>query len=199
MENETRNGREESNGQAVPTAKRSTPWMNGNQFAAGKGAGKRGNRNSMKAGLFAIASLPKGASYIRRLTAALRREVENAVREKLGEISLYHSALAQAAARHECRALLCQRWLRLHSDTMTHTERLSYLDAIGRATDARNRSLKEIGLDRKDSTAIFDALYAPPSRPEFASDSESPSSGQTAISQPDATESVLRDSTGGAA
>jgi uncharacterized protein YjcR len=100
-------------------------------------------------GFLALGRLPKGASYIRRLMGELRRELEKAVAATHGEVSLPHAALVTTVCRHEGRAMLLSRYLALESekgDGIKLAERVSILEAIGRATDARDRAIKQLDL-----------------------------------------------------
>lgn len=114
--------------------------------------GSKGNRNALVHGKYAylaVGRLPPGASYIRRLLGAFQRATEAAVVEAHGEIPLTKAALIQSAVRHEGRAQLLTRWLR-ESD-LSLAERLAVLKEIGGATDARDRCLKLLDLDRQDA------------------------------------------------
>ena len=124
--------------------------------------GTRGNRNATRNGKYgwlAIGSLPVGASYVRRCVGKLRRELEIAVQSQDGELGAYKAGLCQSAARHEGRALLAVRWLRERGDRMNDMERLAYLKEIGAATDARDRCLRALGLDKPADP--FAGLYSP--------------------------------------
>lgn len=121
----------------------------------------------------ALGRLPKGASYIRRLMGEFRRELEQRVGETHGgEVSLTKAALITTAARHEGRALLLSRYLALEGDGLKTLERMSLLDAIGRASDARDRVLEKLDLDRDPNafdpasfyrTPLTASVLAPPS------------------------------------
>ena len=124
--------------------------------------GKPGNRNATRNGRYgwlAIGSLPVGASYIRRCVGKLRRELEIAVQSQAGQLGPYKAGLCQSAARHEGRALLAVRWLRERGQKMSDLERLAYLKEIGAATDARDRCLRALGLDKPVDP--FAGLYGP--------------------------------------
>jgi len=45
---------------------------------------------------------------------------------------------------------------------MTDAERLGYLKELGTATDARDRVLKALKLDQRDTQSVFDTLYQSP-------------------------------------
>ena len=76
-----------------------------------------------------------GASYVRHTLAAFRADVEAAVIETKGELSVYHAALIQTACRHEGRAQLIQRLLRGLDADVSVPERIAYMKEIGAASD----------------------------------------------------------------
>jgi len=110
----------------------------------------RGNRNALRIGTHSLTlgRLPTGGSYIARLSRALRKQLESEIVKRDGATTCYTSALIQSACRHETRALLLQRWLRVGGE-IPLMQRLSILEAIGRASTARDTCLQKLGLDRK--------------------------------------------------
>src|SRR5690348_7716271 len=79
-----------------------------------KGGAPSGNRNRLTHGVWsflALGRLPKGASYVRRLMAALRRKLEADIAKAHGQVTLTHAALVTTVCRHEGRALLLSRYL----------------------------------------------------------------------------------------
>lgn len=100
------------------------------------------NKNATKHGLRA-SGLPKGCSYIEGQVSAFRRYV----REQLGEMTLWQEATLQSACRHETRALLAARWLRLEGEALTVHERVALSKTISDATTSRDKALRGIGLD----------------------------------------------------
>lgn len=110
-----------------------------------------GNRNAERHGCWgflALGRLPKGGAYIRRLLGELRRELEARVSQAHGEISLGHAALVTTVCRHEGRALLLSRYLAMEGDSIKLMDRVSVLESIGRATDARDRTIEKLDLGR---------------------------------------------------
>jgi hypothetical protein len=132
-----------------------------------------GNRNSLRHGLRA-GSLPKGASYIKREINLLRREIETAVMNRHGEIDLYRAALIQTAIRWERHGMLVQRWLRREAGEMDAAQRLAYSRDIARASESRDRCLKELGLNAGDHADILDALYSTPDTPVGEAEHDKP-------------------------
>lgn len=125
-----------------------------------KGGAPQGNRNSIRHGLRA-SSLPPGCSYLDGQLRSLRKGLRREIKRTHGDVSLLHEAAVQSALRHETRALLAARWLRLGGDKLPLEQRLSLLAAISTATDARDRCFKSLGLDRDTQRNLIDALYSP--------------------------------------
>lgn len=115
-----------------------------------------GHRHSTLHGLRA-SGLPGGCRYLEQQLTAFR----GLLRDELGPTpSVYQQALAQSATRHETRALLASRWLRLHEKDLSHNDRLAFLKHVGDATDARDKCLQRMGLDKDNEGNVFDALYS---------------------------------------
>lgn len=126
-----------------------------------------GNRNAIRHGL-TCGRLPKGCSAIEKAMLQFRRAVEDQVAElRGGNISLYDAALINSAMRHERHAMLSQRWLwKASADELTVTDRIRFSSEIGKASDARDKALKLLGLDvqpDRDPFAFLDS--APPKTP----------------------------------
>lgn len=113
--------------------------------ASNKAGAPTNNRNRMRHGLRA-SQLPENCKFIENALNRLRREIE----DTLGTTSILQAALIQSAMRHEKRALLCERWLRIHGDELPLAERLSLLSAASTATDSRDKCLDRLGLDRRE-------------------------------------------------
>jgi hypothetical protein len=141
-----------------------TQFQAGNQASIGHGP-PVGNMNGFKSGLrsrrlVSIGKLPKGCSWINSLVAAFRRGLEGCVCEAHGEVDYKAALIIQSACRHEQAALLAQRWLRLSSETMSHGERLTYLQAIAAESDKRDRCIDRLRLT-VDPQTIVQGLYGP--------------------------------------
>ena len=125
------------------------------------GHAPRGNTNAVTHGRYSFLAngrLPRGCSYLHGLLANLRRELEAAVFQKFGEVSFFHGCVVQEAIRHEGRAQLCQRYLRLDAKDMGHGDRLVYLREIGAATKERNRCLRLLRLDEVTRLSVWDEV-----------------------------------------
>jgi hypothetical protein len=120
-----------------------------------RGGAPLANKNRMthgQRGWLVTGSLPKGASWIRRVVGEFRRQIESAVLALHGEVTPYASAVAQSATRHEARALLAGRWLKQQGESLSLSERLQLLATIGTATDSRDKCLERLGLNRSPAT-----------------------------------------------
>ncbi|MDZ4688508.1 MAG: hypothetical protein SH850_25825 [Planctomycetaceae bacterium] len=107
--------------------------------------------------MLTLGSVPSGASYVGKLLHRFRRDVEAAVLERNGLLTLLDQAAINTALRWERHALLSQRWLCKHAETMNHDQRLAYSREIARASDHRDRALRELGLKPRedDLTALY--------------------------------------------
>ncbi|MDX1968992.1 MAG: hypothetical protein SFV23_17585 [Planctomycetaceae bacterium] len=109
-----------------------------------------GNRNARKHGLRGR-KLSREERYIANSTTAFQRETESAVIERFGEVDLYRAAVIQSAVRHETRAQLIGRWLRVaeeQGEKLTLIDRANLLKQLSDASDARDKCLERIGLDK---------------------------------------------------
>lgn len=148
-----------------------------------------GNRNALKNGLhrtLAIGGLPSGMTYVRRLVNEFRRAVEAATLATCGEVDLFHSAVVQTCCRHEQRSLLAQRWLRT-AQGLTIDQQLALSREIGQASEARDRCLRLLGLDRCDAADLFAGIDT------TSANSPAPASGaQTTADGSEAVDDVER-------
>jgi hypothetical protein len=124
-----------------------------------KGGAPLGNRNGMRHGLRG-SGLPKGCHHIERATSHFRRQVEDAVVEARGEISLLDAAFINSAYRAERHAQLAQRWLAKEAENMTPADRLAYSREVAKASKMRDEALAALGLPQRPSTAPWATLPA---------------------------------------
>jgi hypothetical protein len=134
--------------------------------AKGKGGPPIGSTNALKHGVKSFLTTGKlPNSYVKKQLGKLRRQLESAVVESHGELSLYHSALIQSCARHEARAELLNRYLS-NEKNLSLSDRMNLLAQISAATDSRDKALKALGLDRtNDSDPWAGLLDAQPPAP----------------------------------
>ena len=96
-----------------------------------------------------------------RSVRQLRRALDAATLDQHGELNVFQSATVQTACRHEARAMLLQRWLRNEFGELSTSEKVSILGEIGKASDARDRCLRALGLDQRLQDDPL-GLYATP-------------------------------------
>jgi hypothetical protein len=84
---------------------------------------------------------------------ALRTALRQSVTEAHTELTLLAEALIQSATRHERRAALAERWLRINGDNLELADRLALLAAISAATDSRDKAIRALGLDAAPQSA----------------------------------------------
>ena len=179
-------------------------------------SGPPGNANAVKHGLrMAVGRLPPGASYIRKLIAQCLKVYEEATLAKWGKISPFHAAILNTICECEKRRLLLNREYRLYGDDqgkqtrtkkaigesngaaivatstrqtgLSTSEKVSLLEAIGRACTQRNAAIEK--LDLGDQTgSIYDALYGPvipahaaPPMPDLDQEADPPADAATTL------------------
>jgi hypothetical protein len=151
---------------------------------AQKTIGKSNIRHGLRA-----SGLPSGCSYLEGQLREFRRYLHAELAER-GIEGTYPEALTQSAVRHETRALLASRWLRREGEALPLQERLSILATISAATDARDRCLEKLGIDRPPGPAQWPTITinATPSpvRPAVASEAETASEAAPAAASCDA-------------
>ena len=111
-------------------------------------------RHGLKAG-----KLPPKCQYIEHQMNGLRRQLEKAVLEAKGAITLLDAAAIQTAMKWERHGALALRWLRLEGDALKPSDRLAFSREIARASSERDKALKDLHLDRDSKDSIIDALY----------------------------------------
>lgn len=138
------------------------------------------NSNAMTRG-FRGSKLPPGCSHVAADVANFRAEMMGELQAIHGAaVPLYCLALLQSAARHETMAALAAKWLRRLAVDAPQSDRLALMDRIERATDARDRCLKSLGLappaDGKKAGSIYDSpmAYQPPDEAPPAPPAEPP-------------------------
>lgn len=146
----------------------------------------RGNHNRTRHALRA-ATLPPSCKYIENAIRTFRRYVFDLLVEQSGgaDPSFTAQAVLQSACRHEQRALLCARWLRIDHDTLSATERVAIARDISNATTARDAALKQLGLDAGQKSAI-ELFFSQRPEPEPLPDPEPAEPAVQAEPAPDA-------------
>ena len=164
--------------------------------------GPLNNRNAETHGIHSwliIGKLPKGASYVRRVINRMKTELQAAVVEVKGELTVPDAALCQSAARHEGVVLLATRWLRERGNDMSDSDRLAYMRQISTGTDNRDRAIKALGLRQSKQTGFLSAAWSDDD-PDDPADAQhaaggppaAPGDSAAADTPPDATASRTR-------
>lgn len=177
---------------------------NGKQAGAPKGNANRTTHGLR--GFLTLGTYPKGGGYVRKLLGQFREALEAEILTRHSEVSIFHAALIQSAARHEGRALLLNRWLRTEAD-LSVSDRLAIVKGITDASDSRDRCLKLLGLDQSAKSespwAQFDRerllpANPPAANPPIATASDpTPANGSAAEpTPPNATATTLGDVAG---
>ena len=148
--------------------------------------GQPNNRNRTRHGLRA-SGLPKGCSYLAAQLTTFRRSVRDELVRCHGEVGLYQEAILQSACRHEQRALLVSRWLRIENDKLTIDQRAALLRDLSSATTLRDRCLQLLKLDDRDVHDTIEALYAPTPVDTGPGTSDSPCDERSSCSTTDET------------
>lgn len=132
------------------------------------GAPKIGNlRHGLLAG-----KLPPKLHFIERRLQGFRRNLEQAVIDVRGEVTVTDAAFIQTCYRHERHALLCQRWLTTELDKLKPMERLHFSREIARASGERDKALAALRLDESKED-LFDRLYSDGKGTELLADKRS--------------------------
>jgi hypothetical protein len=137
----------------------STSTDNGNQRPHG---GQPGNRNAQRHGLRS-SNLPAGCKAVENRLHQFGKAMRTAIVDARGGMSIVDAALVQSAIRHEKRAALAERWLRVEPE-LTLEQRLTLMRESSAATDSRDKCLEKLKLDRADTSSILSQLYQQPPR-----------------------------------
>src|SRR5262245_27058537 len=112
--------------------------------------GQPNNSNRLRHGLKA-GQLPADAKYIEYRMNNFRRQLEAAVLEAKGEISLSDAATVQTALRWERHGCLAQRWLTKQYDELKPEQRLTFSREVARASAERDKAIAALCLSDKDN------------------------------------------------
>jgi len=105
------------------------------------------------------ASCQRISAHIEIQCNILRRQLEDAVIEERGQISLLDAANIQTAIRWERHSALALRWLRTQGDKLKPLEQLKFSSEIAKASTERDKALAALKLDRNKHDKIVEALY----------------------------------------
>jgi hypothetical protein len=135
------------NNQAMPTAQTTTSEQQQDQRRPGP---PLGSANAIRHGMRGSA-MPKGCHHIDRATCHFRRQLEGAVLEARGEITLVDAAFVNTAYRAERHAQLAQRWLYREATSMTPADRLNYSREVVKASESRDKAIAALNLTKRPS------------------------------------------------
>lgn len=101
------------------------------------------NRNAYRHGLRSSqVSDPGVNNQLRAFRRSCREELTGAD----GSLTLATEALLQSLVRHEAKALLAARWLRIEGDKLPIDQRLDLLNTVTNATADRDKLLTRLGI-----------------------------------------------------
>lgn len=135
------------------TTKNGTPLYGKDSHFKGKGG------NNVRHGMHG-SKLPKGCEYVEQRVNILRRTIEAAILEAKGEINIVDAAAINSILKWERHGLLANHWLKKNIDTLSASELLKFSEATAKASDARDKNIRQLGLDRDRQDTLMDQLYA---------------------------------------
>ena len=99
-------------------------------------------RHGLRAG-----KLPPDCKYVETQINKLRRQLEEAVHEVKGQVSLTDAALIQTCIKWERHGALALRWLRVQGDQLKPADKLNFSREIAKASTERDKAIKALDLD----------------------------------------------------
>jgi hypothetical protein len=132
------------------------------------GGAPANNTNALVHGRWAFlrtGRLPKKRSYTKRQLNGFAHALDDAIVSKHGEISLVNAARKQSVLRHEGRAALLAAYLREQEAELSLADRMALLREISQASDARDKALAALDIDKptdSDPWAALDVLSHAP-------------------------------------
>jgi len=122
-----------------------------------KGGAPRENRNNLRHGLRA-GQLPAGCKYIEHRLNKFRRQLEDALLDLKGGVSLQDAASILTVLRWERHGCLASSWLNKQYQELKPLERLNFSKEIAKASTERDRALRLLGLDKSEMVDAWDKL-----------------------------------------
>jgi len=132
----------------------------------GRSGPPKGNWNHLKTGTkvpanrLVVGELPKALLSVRREGRSYRRKLEAAVVEAKDTISVIDSHMIDTATAATIAAGIARWVLRNKLDGMKASEVLAASQQIVKSKQARDVSVKALGLDRDRTADAIDALYS---------------------------------------
>lgn len=112
-----------------------------------RGGAPKGSQNALRHGLNA-GKLPRKLAFVENAVNAFRRRLEAIVLEVKGEVTIGDAATINSACKWERHGMLAQAWLRKEESSMTVDQRLKFSETIAKASDARDKCIRSLGLDK---------------------------------------------------
>jgi hypothetical protein len=112
----------------------------------GRSGPPRGNDNAARHYLRA-GKLPPRLQYVEHRINAFRRHLEEALVTAKGNVGIVDAAAINSACKWERHGLLAQHWLRHEADKLSAGDRLKFSEAIAKASDNRDKNIRQLGLD----------------------------------------------------
>lgn len=132
-----------------------TETFNGHKRASG--GEQNATRHGMQGG-----KLPRDCRHVENRVNSLRRQMEAAVLESKGQISILDAAAINSILKWERHGLLAAHWLRKEANVLSAGDRLRFSEAIAKASDKRDANIRALGLDRDESHDLLASLYRAP-------------------------------------
>lgn len=104
-------------------------------------------------------NLPAGCKYIEIRVASFRNNLEQAVLESKGEISITDASCINTALKWERHGLLANRWLRISAEKMNPSDVIRFSKEVAEASDKRDKAIQRLGLDKNKALQVIEALY----------------------------------------
>lgn len=127
------------------------------ESAKRKRGGQPGNRNALRHAMRA-GKLPPELAYLENRLNAFRRQLEDAVIEAKGEISIPDAATINTALKWERHGTLAQRWLTTKYEELGPDQMLYFSREVARASTERDRAIATLKLSRDKVTDVWAVL-----------------------------------------
>ncbi len=131
-----------------------------------------GNTNALKNGSRALyrlilGELPNQFRRIKQNTRRYRRDLEAAVTDRHGEVSIAAAHLIDAAAGWECHGGIC-RWILINRIAkLADADLIKCSAEVAKAKENRNRMIKQLQIDAPSEPPVdFIAMFQDPASPE---------------------------------
>lgn len=132
----------------TPAKRALSPDFHGKKGRSGPPKGStNAAKHYMRAG-----KLPKCMKYIETRINGFKRHLEALVLDARGEVTVTDAAHIDTAAKWERHGCLALRWLRTEGENLKPSEKLSYSEAIAKASMNRDKAIEKLELNVKPET-----------------------------------------------